>query len=118
MEILNILLYFIVGGSAVTAAVLLAEAGNPFLSALAILFPGTSLVSYYFIGKIVGAEAVAISVKSTIVSAFIVWMPYLITLMYLTPRLGIERALIVGVIVFLVMGAAWTFLNNKYGLIS
>lgn len=111
------MLYFIAGGVTVTAAVLLAEIGNPFLSGIAIMFPGITVISYYFIGKIAGAACVSTSIKSIITAALIVWLPYMLTLAYLAPRMGVNKALVFSIRVFLIIGTAWLFINNKYGFV-
>lgn len=117
MDLYSTVLYFIAGGMLVTAAVLFAEIGNPFLSGIALMFPSITAVSYYFIGKSVGSAGAATSIKSTIASAFIVWLPYMLTLSYLTPRMGVNKALVFSIAVFLIIGSIWLFINKKYGLI-
>ena len=117
MDMYSTLLYFIAGGTLVTAAVLFAEIGNPFLSGIALMFPSITAVSYYFIGKNVGSTGVAATIKSTIISAFIVWLPYMITLSYLAPRMGVNKALAFSIMVFLIIGTIWITVNNKYGFI-
>lgn len=114
MDIYNTLIYFIAGGATVTAAVLLSEVGSPILSGLAILFPGITVISYYFIGKSMGVTAASASINSTVVSSIIVWLPYMITLAYLTPKIGVNKAILYSIAVFLIIGVVWVYVNNKY----
>ena len=113
----SILIYFIAGGVSVSAGVLLANSGNTLLSGLAIMFPAITVSTYYFVGRAAGSEVVAESIKSTLASAIIVWLPYMFVLLYLTPKLGVNKAMFFSVITYLIIGAAWLTINSKYKLI-
>jgi uncharacterized membrane protein (GlpM family) len=105
-------LYFLIGGGIVSVVVWLARQGHPFLSGMALVFPSVTLVSMYFIGKTAGDEAVAASARSAISSTFIVWLPYITTVAYLSPRVGVNRALAVGLALFLILVFLWIYLNQ------
>ncbi len=113
---LEYLLYFIVGGSIVSLVVGLAKSGHPFLSGVALVFPSVTLISMYFIGRSAGTNAVVESAKSAILSSLIVWLPYIATIAYLAPRIGVNRSLIVAFVVFLLFASAMVFLYRRYGL--
>ncbi len=110
-------LYFLVGGAVVTLITLLAELGHPFLAGIAIVVPSVTLVSFYFIGKSSGAGAVVASAKSALMTTFVVWLPYMLSVIYLAPKLGVNRALLAAFGVFLAAAAAWIYLNRRLGLI-
>ena len=109
---LDYFLYFITGGAIVTAVIWLARAGYPFLSGIALVFPSVTLVSFYFVGKSSGWEAVALSAKSTLYATFFVWMPYIITIAYLTPKFGVNKTLAIGTMVFFILAFVWICLNK------
>lgn len=117
MDLYSIALYFLAGGLTVSAGVLLANSGNSLLSGLALMFPSVTVVSYYFIGKSMGSDVAITSMKSTIASALITWLPYMLVLLYLTPKMGLNKALFFGILTFLIIGAVWISINSKYRFI-
>ncbi len=117
MELFSILLYFLAGGLTVSAGVLLGNSANSALSGLALMFPSVTVVSYYFIGKSMGTEIATASIKSTIATALIAWLPYMLVLLYLTPKMGVNKAMFFGVLTFLIIGTTWLTINSRYKLI-
>lgn len=109
---LRYLLYFLMGGITVTLVVLFAELGHPFLSGMVIVFPAVTVISFYFIGRAAGPEAVAVTAKSALYTSAVVWVPYILTVIYLAPRAGVNRALLMGIGVFLVVGSVWVYFNR------
>ena len=105
------LLYFVVGGCIVTAIIVLAERGHPFLAGIAALFPSITLVSFYFIGKSAGNEAVALTAKSCLFS-LIIWIPYVLAIAWLSPRIGTNKALLIGVLIFSILAFALVYANQ------
>lgn len=99
---LQYLLYFLVGGTVVTAITVLAERGHPLLAGVVTLFPSITVVSFYFIGKSAGNEAVAATARSCLI-ALSVWIPYIVTVIWLSPRIGTNRALLMGVLIFILL---------------
>jgi uncharacterized membrane protein (GlpM family) len=97
------ILYFITGGSIVTIVAWLARIGHPFLSGIALVFPSVTLVSFYFLGKSVGREAVSTSAKSALLATFFLWLPYMTAIVYLIPRFGVNKALVLALAVFLML---------------
>ncbi len=114
---LDYALYFLTGGTVVSLVVWLARQGHPFLSGMALVFPGVTLVSLYFIGKNAGDEVAAASARSAIYSTFAVWLPYIATVAYFSTRWGVNRALSVGFAIFLIFGTIWIYYNRLKGAI-
>ena len=117
MDVTSIVLYFLAGGLTVSGGVLLANSGNSMLSGLALMFPSVTAVSFYFIGKSTGSEIAAASIKSTIAGALIAWLPYMLVMLYLTPKMGLNKAMFFGIITYLIIGAVWISINGKYKFI-
>lgn len=111
------LLYFLVGGSVITFSALLAEMGYPFLGGLLMVLPNISLVGFYFINKIAGGSAVLIAVKSSLLGTIFVWPLYMISLLYFIPKYGVNRALLLGLMVSLVFAIVFVLLC-KYTFLS
>ncbi|MBI5253057.1 MAG: hypothetical protein HY930_01455 [Euryarchaeota archaeon] len=103
--------YFITGGGVVTIATWLARMGHPFLSGIALMFPSVTLVSFYFLGKSAGGEAVSASAKSALRATFFLWLPYMTTIIYLTPRLGVNKALLFALAVFLMLALIYVYIK-------
>lgn len=108
-------LYFIMGGTIVSLVIWLARQGHTLLSGIALVFPSVTLVSMYFIGRAAGNNAVATTARSAIYSTFFVWIPYISTVAFLAPRLGVNRALVAGFLVFLVLALGWIYFNYTKG---
>ena len=117
MDLFSIMLYFLAGGLTVSAGVLLANSGNSSLSGLALMFPSVTAVSLYFIGKSMGSQVATASIKSTIATAIIAWLPYMLVMLYLTPKMGLNKAMFFGILTFLIIGAVWITVNSKYKFI-
>lgn len=113
---LKYLLYFLVGGAVVTVISVLAERGHPLLAGIMAIFPGVTLVSFYFIGKSAGNEAVAATAKSCLV-ALPIWIPYALTIVWLSPRIGTNKALFIGVVLFTVLAFALVYTNQHFGVV-
>jgi len=111
--LLEYLLYFAAGGSIVTLVVYLAKQGHPFLSGIALVFPSVTMLSFYFIGRTTGSAAVVESARSALFATFIVWVPYMLVIIYLTPRFGVNSALALGVLLFLVLTFLWIYTRGN-----
>lgn len=111
------LFYFLTGGVIVTLTTFLAESGNPILAGIVGMFPSASLVTLYLAGKSAGGEIVSQTAKSYLISAFLAWIPYLLVIIYLAPKIGVNKALLIGVAVFLILAIGFFHLNKKFGII-
>ena len=111
--ILDYFLYFLIGGSIVSLTVFLAKQGYPLLSGIALIFPSYTLLSFLLIGRNVGNAAVIESAKSALLCTFIAWVPYVLIIIYLTQKWGLNNALIIGVSIFLVITLIWIYLKGN-----
>ncbi len=114
---LEYVLYFMMGGTIVSLVVWFAKQGHPLLSGVALVFPSVTLVSMYFVGRAAGSNAVSATAKAAIFSTFFVWIPYISTVAFLSPRLGVNRALVAGFMVFLVLASVWVYFNYTRGAV-
>ena len=109
-------LYFLVGGFVVTLMSVLAERGHPLLAGIVAIFPGITLVSFYFIGQVAGDVAVARTAKACLLSIPI-WIPYAVAIVWLSPRIGTNKALLIGVLIFTVLAFALVYANQITGVV-
>ena len=115
MNISNLIIYFITGGLFTTIIVILEEAGQRTLSALATLVPVFTLVAYFFIGQTKGGKAVGQHAKYVLVGTLISWVPYMLVIAYLSPRIGPNKAILVGLTVFFVLALIYIAIVNRFG---
>lgn len=94
---------FILGGLITTLIVYFEASGFPLLPRLAALFPVFTWLSYLFIGKLAGAQEVSKHSLFVLLGTVVAWMPYMLTIYFLAPRIGSTKAIILAIAVFLVL---------------
>jgi len=112
----NIIIYFITGGLFTTLIVVLEESGIRFLSGLMALIPVFTLVSYIFIGQSQGGMAVSQHSQFVLWGTVVSWIPYMIAVAYLAPRIGPNKAIVFGMVVFFILAAIFVFVTSRYNL--
>ena len=115
MNISNLIIYFITGGVVTTIIVVLEERGQRTLSELATLIPVFTLVAYFFIGQTKGGIAVGQHAKFVLVGTLISWVPYMLVVAYLAPKIGPNRAILAGLAVFFVLALVYIGVANRFG---
>ena len=107
MKPLNLLIYFVTGGTFTTIIVALEESGRRTLSGLATLIPVFTLVAYVFIGESSGGQAVGQHAKWVLAGTLVSWVPYMLAVAYLAPKIGPQKAIASGMGVFFVLALAY-----------
>jgi uncharacterized membrane protein (GlpM family) len=115
MNISNLIIYFITGGVFTTIIVVLEENGHRMLSELATLIPVFTLVAYFFIGQTKGGIAVGQHAKFVLVGTLISWVPYMLVVAYLSPRIGPNKAILAGLAAFFVLALIYIVAANRFG---
>jgi uncharacterized membrane protein (GlpM family) len=115
MNISNLIIYFIVGGLFTTIIVVLEENGQRMLSELATLIPVFTLVAYFFIGQTKGGIVVGQHAKFVLVGTLISWVPYMLLVAYLSPRIGPNKAILAGLATFFVLALIYIVAANRFG---
>ena len=116
MNISNLIVYFITGGLFTTIIVALEESGQRTLSGFATLIPVFTLVAYFFIGQTQGSGAVSQHAKWVLVGTLVSWVPYMLAVAYLSPKMGSHNAILVGLAVFFVLALIYITVTNHFGL--
>jgi uncharacterized membrane protein (GlpM family) len=114
----NIIIYFITGGLFTTLIVVLEQSGFRLLSGLAALIPVFTLVSYVFIGQTQGGLAVSQHAQFVLWGTIISWIPYMIVVAYLSPKIGASKAIIAGMITFFVLATIFILITARYNLLK
>lgn len=112
----NIIIYFLVGGTVTTLIVVLEQSGHRMLSGLAALVPVFTLVSYLFIGQTDGGIAVSQHSKFVLVGTLVSWVPYMATIAYLSPKIGPNKAIAAGIILFFILAGIYLFVVSRYNI--
>jgi len=112
----EILLYFLTGGLVTVIIVLLEQSGHRLLSGLATLMPVFTLVSYIFIGQTEGGNAVSKHSMFVLVGTLVSWVPYMIAICYLAPKIGPYKSIAVGMGIFLLLAGIFVSIVGKFNL--
>ena len=112
----SIIIYFLTGGIVTVLIVLLEKSGHRLLSGLAALMPVFTLVSYIFIGESQGGVAVSKHSQFVLIGTLVTWVPYMLVIAYMAPKIGSYKAIALGMGVFAVLALIFVFIVNKYNL--
>lgn len=114
MSLLKYFIYFITGGTITTAIIALEETGMPLLSRLAALFPIFTWLSYLFIANSNPSEQVVSHAKFVLIGTIISWIPYMLSIIYFTPKFGVNKAIIISMILFTIIALIYSFIYLKF----
>lgn len=115
MSVSNLIIYFVTGGLVTTIIVALEQTGKRTLSELATLIPVFTLVAYFFIGQTKGGQAVGQHAKFVLVGTLVSWVPYMLVVAYLAPKIGPNRAILAGLAVFFVLALVYIGVASRLG---
>lgn len=103
MKLSSLVIYFLTGGTFTTLIVVLEESGRRTLSGLATLIPVFTLVAYFFIGESAGGAAVGRHAKWVLTGTLVSWVPYMLAVAWLAPKIGSQKAILAGLALFFVL---------------
>ncbi len=109
-------IYFLTGGIFTVLIVALEENGARLLSGFATLMPVFTLVAYAFIGETSGGKAVGAHAWFVLVGTIISWVPYMILVAYLAPRIGSRWAIATGLLGFFILAGLYLGVVYHYNL--
>ena len=112
----SLIIYFLTGGLFTTVIVVLEESGQRTLSGLVTLVPVFTLVAYFFIGQTAGANAVSQHAKWVLAGTLVSWVPYMLAVAYLAPKVGSHTAILVALAVFFVLALAYIAAAHHFRL--
>ncbi len=115
-EIKSYFVYFLTGGVFTALIVALEENGSRMLSGFATLIPVFTLVAYFFIGESRGGAAVGQHAWFVLVGTIISWVPYMVLVAFLAPRIGPKPAIGAGLAGFFLLAGAYLLIVYHYHL--
>jgi|HubBroStandDraft_5_1064220.scaffolds.fasta_scaffold358800_2 uncharacterized membrane protein (GlpM family) len=116
MKLSSLILYFITGGLFTAIIVALEENGQRTLSGLATLVPVFTLVAYLFIGQTAGGNAVSEHAKWVLAGTLVSWVPYMLAIVYLAPKVGPHKAILASLAIFFILALAYIAVVNRFKL--
>ena len=116
MKLSSLAIYFVTGGLFTAVIVALEEGGHRTLSGLATLIPVFTLVAYFFIGEVAGGTAVGQHAKWVLVGTLVSWVPYMLGVAYLAPRIGPRNAILAGLGIFLITALPYVVIADRLKL--
>jgi uncharacterized membrane protein (GlpM family) len=114
VEMKSIIIYFLTGGIVTVLIVLLEKSGYRLLSGLATLMPVFTLVSYIFIGEAQGGVAVSKHSQFVLIGTLVTWVPYMLVIGFLAPKMGAYKAIAIGMGVFAVLALIFVYIVGRY----
>lgn len=112
----DLIIYFITGGLFTAVIVFFEESSFRLLSGLMALIPVFTLISYVFIGQSGGGLAVSQHAKFVLWGTIVSWIPYMIAIIYLAPKIGPHKAIAVGMLVFFVLAITFVLATYYFNL--
>jgi uncharacterized membrane protein (GlpM family) len=85
-------------------------------SGLATLVPVFTLVAYLFIGQTAGSTAVSEHAKWVLVGTLVTWVPYMLAVAYLAPKVGSHNAILAALAIFFVLALGYVAVANRMRL--
>lgn len=116
MNITSAITYFIVGGLFTTLIVVLEESNHRAFSGLATLIPVFTLVAYFFIGNSQGGAAVGKHAWFVLIGTLVSWVPYMLAVALLSPKIGPNKAIIAGLVIFFVLALLYIGVVARFKL--
>jgi uncharacterized membrane protein (GlpM family) len=116
MKLSSLIVYFLTGGLFTTVIVVLEESGRRTLSGLVTLIPVFTLVAYFFVGQTAGNTAVSQHAKWVLAGTLVTWVPYMLAIAYLAPKIGSQKAILAGLTIFFVLALAYIAIANRLRL--
>ena len=95
------ILAFVTGGLLTLGIVYFELNGSPLISRTAALFPIFTWLSYLFIGRLGSDEAVSRHSLFVLLGTIVSWIPYMLIVYLLAPKIGAYKALLLGMITFI-----------------
>src|SRR5690349_19070320 len=99
---------FLIGGGVTVAITYFENSGWPLASRLAALFPVFTWISYIFIGRVSGNKAVSEHSLFVLLGTIFAWLPYMFVIYFFSSRIGANKAIILGIGVFLVLATIFS----------
>ncbi len=116
MNLETTIIAFVVGGTVTALISALEMSGYRIWSGLAALVPVFTLVSYVIIGLSKDGQAVSQHAKFVLTGTILTWIPYMLAIILLAPRIGPIRAVEIGLGIFFALAGVFVVGVEKLNL--
>lgn len=116
MGLKTLIFSFIVGGGITALIVGFEESQMRILSGVAALMPVFTMVSYFFIGASQNSVAVSQHSKFVLVGTLVAWIPYMAVIALTATKLGTNKSLALGMIVFFTLAGIYVVAVERFSL--
>lgn len=106
---LKYLLYFMIGGVVTVTIVGFEEFGSTLFSRLAALFPVFTWIVYLIIGQTGTVKQVTDHATFVLFGTIVSWIPYMATIIWLSPKIGVQKAVLSAIGVFIVVALVFIY---------
>jgi len=76
--------------------------------------PVFTLVSYIFIGESQGGVAVSKHSQFVLIGTLLTWVPYMLVIGFLAPKMGAYKAIAIGMGIFVMLALIFVYIVGKY----
>lgn len=108
MELKNFILYFMLGGTIVSVVTFVGSQGKGLLAAFIATFPTMTVLTFSLIYSKAG-QAATVNYARGLLLMTPPWIVYVLCLMFLLPRLGFIKSLIIGVLSYMILACIASF---------
>lgn len=102
MQLKNFILYFILGGSIVSAVTFMGSHGKGILAAFVATFPTMTVLTFALIHSKAG-HAATVDYARGLLFMTPPWIVYVLCLIMLLPKLGFLKSLTIGVLTYMIL---------------
>ncbi len=113
MDFVKYLIYFITRGIVTTTIVFFEQSGMTLISRLAALFPVFTWLAYLFIGSFGAPQQVSEHAKFVLIGTIISWVPYMLAIIYLSPKFGVHKAILIAISIFIIIALVYSYIYLK-----
>ncbi|MFN3532515.1 MAG: DUF3147 domain-containing protein [Candidatus Brocadia sp.] len=108
MQLKNFIFHFMLGGTIVSVVTFMGSQGKGLLAAFVATFPTMTVLTFTLIYSKAGQSATVNYAKGLLLMTP-PWIIYVLCLIFLLPRLGFVKSLIVGVLTYMILAGIISF---------
>ncbi|MEP9411428.1 MAG: DUF3147 domain-containing protein [Candidatus Brocadia sp.] len=108
MQLKNFIFYFMLGGTIVSVVTFVGSQGKGLLAAFIATFPTMTVLTFSLIYSKAG-QAATVNYARGLLLMTPPWIVYVLCLMFLLPRLGFIKSLIIGILSYMILACIASF---------
>lgn len=113
MHLKNFILNFMLGGALVSLVTFLGSQGKGMLAAFIATFPTMTVITFALIYNTAGRNATVDYARGLLLMTP-PWIIYVLCLIFLLPRLGFVKSLVIGVITYMILAGCVSIVTKHF----